>query len=141
MTRRTLVKALATLCTLIFMMMAVGAENARAQQNPNCCTYTVDRMNLLGGCVNIRLTTKWDCNGTPVTYIKSYSTNGITIEPIGAPLLPPCPPACKLVSISLDNVNFVGPNVIGTWIIGNCCYKGIFSYDAAGCIYIKVRPC
>jgi hypothetical protein len=141
MTRRTLLSALTAIVAMTFLMVFASAERVSAQQNPNCCTYTVERIGLGPNCVNIRLSLRWNCGGTGVGTITSYGTNGITIEPIGVPPLTPCPPACTLLAISLDNINFVGPNTAGTWHVGGCCYKAAFTYDAAGCIYIKIKPC
>lgn len=143
MTTRTSLPALAAILATALLMLFCGASGANAQQNPNCCFYTVDIQNATPPCDNIRLVTRWDCGGTGVTLFKTYTGSGTTIEPIGPPLLPPCPPACKLVSISIDNVNFIGPGQTWTYKIGNCCHVVSFGFDAAGCIYIRITriPC
>lgn len=141
MNRRTLLSNLIAICAIAAVMALVGASGAVAQQNPNCCTYTVAISTTIpNACFPIRLATRWNCNGGG-TIIKSYPAPGNYIEPIGPPLLPPCPPACKLNAISLDNVNFIGPNQTKKYMIGNCCYILSFGFDINGCIVIKITNC
>jgi hypothetical protein len=123
------------------MMLLVDSGKAVAQQNPNCCTYTVSILTTIpNSCLPIRLVTRWNCNPGG-TIFKTYTAPGIYVEPIGPPLLPPCPPACKLVSISIDNVNFIGPGQTKQIVIGNCCYIVSFGFDSTGCIVIKISRC
>ena len=140
MTRRTFFSTFIALVALALAMLCTDTTVASAQQNPNCCTYTVDIQNLFPPCDQIRLSTRWDC--PPIfNTIKSYTGNGIFVEPLNPAGGPPCPPACKLIGISLDNVNFIGPNQTKQYKIGNCCYILSFGFDANGCIYIKITKC
>ncbi len=137
MTRRT---ALSTLIALFVMTLATligSTDTARAQQNPNCCKYTVNIQGIPDFCLPFRIYYRWDCISTPV--IASYAANGISSSPIPTP--PPCPPACILRGISLDGINYIGPNETRRYVIGNCCSILSFGFDAAGCIAIKVSPC
>ncbi len=141
MTRRSILSTLAALFIMLTAGIIAHTGQAVAQQNPNCCTCTVDITGISPFCFPVRLVTRWDCSGTPVTLFKSYTANSFTIEPIGPPLLSPCPPACKLLAVSIDNVNFTLPNQTRQYIIGNCCYLVTFIYDGNGCIYLRIRPC
>jgi len=141
MIRKSIFPTIAALCMMLIAGVIAQTNRAAAQQNPNCCIYTVDVNGLSPFCFPVRLVTQWDCSGTPVTLFRTYITNGITIEPIGTPPLLPCPPACKLLAVSMDNVNFTLPNQTRQYIIGNCCYLVTFVYDANGCIYLRIRPC
>jgi len=136
MTRRTAFSTFIALFAMALIMLITAADSASAQQNPNCCTYTVDIQGLPNACLPFRLATRWDC--LTATVITTYSSNGIFVQPIPGPT--PCPPACKLLGISLDNVNFIGPNQSKTYRVGNCCYLLSFGFDANGCVYIKCTP-
>ncbi len=137
MTRRTFVPAFVALFALALAMLCTNTTVASAQQNPNYCFYTVDIQGVPPQCFPICLWTLWDCPPRVITRI-CYTNNGIYVEPIGNPPLTPCPPACKLVGISLDGINFIGPGETKRLDIGNCCYVISFGFEANGCIYIKI---
>jgi len=138
MTRRTVLSSFIALVILTIAALAGGASTARAQQNPNCCTYTVDIQGVPALCFPLRVYTQWSCFATPL--VNNYTGNGVYIAPI--PGLVPCPPAsCKLTGVSLDGVNFIPPNTTKRFLIGNCCYVISFGYDINGCCYIKIGPC
>ncbi len=136
MTRRTVLSTFIALVVMTILMLVGNAGSARAQQNLRCCTYTVAIDGLSNACPNIRLAARWDCLKTSI--ITSYTSNGIFVQPTPGPI--PCPPACRLTGISLDNVNFIGPNETKTYKIGDCCYRLSFGFDNSGCIYIKITP-
>lgn len=140
MTRRTALSAFIALFAMTLITLITAAGSARAQQNPNCCTYTVDVQGVPASCFPFRIYYRWSCLPAPV--ISPYTANGITIAPI--PNVTPCPPSvCKLTGISLDGINFILPNEAKRFIMGNCCYLLTFDFDINGCIYIKVAgiPC
>lgn len=137
MTRRTALSTFIALFAMNIIMVITAAGSAGAQQNPKCCTYTVAVDGLSNKCPGIRLATRWDCIRS--TIITPYPSNGVFVEPTPGAL--PCPPACKLLGISLDNVNFIGPNEVKKYKVGDCCYVLSFGFNSDGCIYIKVTPC
>ncbi len=142
MTRRTFVPVFVAILALALAMLCTSTTVASAQQNPNCCFYTVDIQGVPPQCFPCCLWTLWSCpSGTQDTIQRCYPGNGTYIEPIGNPPLPPCPRACKLVGISLDGINFIGPGETKRFDIGNCCYVISFGFDANGCIYIKITRC
>jgi len=140
MKRRAMLSAIVMACAMTVMMLT-GGNNAVAQQNLNCCHYTV----IVGAtvpfdCFPVTLWTRWDC--TPgILLSNSYNAAGTYVEPIGPPLLPPCPPSCHLGFISLDNVRFIGPGQSWQYHLGNCCFLLNFGYEANGCILIKINKC
>lgn len=138
MTRRTVLSSFVALVVLTIATLAGGTNTARAQQNPTCCTYTVDIQVFTASCFPFRLYTQWNCFAAPLVTV--YTGNGTYVVPI--PALTPCPPAsCKLGGVSLDGIDFVGPNQVKKFKIGNCCYTLDFGYDINGCIYIKIGTC
>lgn len=141
MTRRTL---LSTFIALVVLTVAsLMGSTAHAQQNPNCCTYTVEIRGVRDACFPITLATIWTC--LPHTLFNSYRSNGVFVQPLPFPSPTPCPPAapCLLSGISLDNATFVGPNKSQRYMIGNCCYLLHYGFDPLGCIYITIDavPC
>ncbi len=130
------------LALLAGMMLLLATNSASAQQNPNCCTYTVILQGLTGACSvqPIPLTLRWDCPPV-VTTTTNYTGNGTHIEPIGNSPLSPCPPACKLIGLSLDGINFIPVGVDKSFHVGNCCYMVASGFDVNGCAVIKIFPC
>lgn len=135
MTRRTV---LSTLIVLIVLTIAsLTGSTAHAQQNPKCCTYTVAIDGIRPICFPFRIAFRWNCLANDV--VVPYTANGSYTAPI--PGFTPCPPACILRGITLDGVNYTGPNETRRYAVGDCCYLVSFLYDTDGCIYIKVVPC
>ncbi len=138
MTRRTFVPVFVAIFALALAMLCTSTTVASAQQNPNCCTYTVEIRGVPPDCFRICLWTWWSCpSGIQDTTTKCYPNDGIYSDTIRNP----CPPACKLVGISLDGINFILPGETRRVIIGNCCYLVNFGFDANGCIYIRITRC
>ncbi len=142
MTRRTFVPVFVALFALALAMLCTSTTVASAQQNPNCCFYTVEIRGVPPQCFRICLQTWWECpSGERFITDTCYTNDGIYIDTIGNPPLPPCPRACRLVRISLDGITFIGPGETRQVIIGNCCYLVSFGFDANGCIYIRITRC
>jgi hypothetical protein len=141
MTRRTILSSIIMTCAVVALMLLAGNGIAIAQQDSNCCHYTVVvSPTIPNSCLPIHLATRWACN--PVgTLIKDYSHPDVYIEQIGMPPFPPCPPACKLLGVSLDNVSFVGPGERRRVVIGDCCYDLDFGFGDAGCVVITITRC
>lgn len=131
---------LAVLATTLAIFIAATSATS-AQQNPLCCTYVVEIQSVIWPCNQVRLVTRWNCASGSLTLFKTYPGPSVTMEPIGPPLLDSCPPACTLQQISIDNINFIGPNQIKQVFVGNCCYTVSFTYDVNGCIRIKIAGC
>jgi len=138
MKRRAILSIIVMTCAMTVMMVA-GGDTAIAQQNPNCCSYTVLVSAIPPNCLPITLTCQWDCD--PHITSKVYNANGTFIEPIGSPTMPPCPPACHLHAISIDNVQFTAPGQTRRYVINGCCYTLDFGFDANNCIMIKIARC
>ncbi len=138
MTGTTILSAFVALFMLTVASFVGSTTTARAQQNPNCCTYTVAIDGIRPACFPFRIAFRWSCFSDQSSIV-SYPGNGSYTAPI--PGFTPCPPACRLADISLDGVNYVGPNETKRFVIGNCCYLVSFLYDTNGCIYIKIGPC
>ncbi len=139
MTRRTFVPAFVALFALALAMLCTNTTVASAQQNSNCCFYTVDIQGVPPQCFPCCLWIEWECPpGKRFITETCYTNDGTYIETIGNPPLTPCPPACKMLGISLDGSNFIGPGETKQLDIGNCCYVISFEFDANGCIYIKI---
>jgi len=141
MNRRTLLSSIVMACAMMVMMMLAGGDRAVAQQDPNCCHYTVKIATTIpNSCYPINLATRWNCN--PVgTLVKTYTAPGPYVESIGIPPFPPCPPACTLAGVSLDNMSFIGPGETKRVEIGHCCYIVSFGFDIGGCIVITISGC
>lgn len=137
MSRRTTLLMFIALFAMTVATLVGSTNTARAQQNPNCCTYTVNVQGIRPECFPFRIYYRWLC--LPNVVVVFYPANGTYVAPTPTP--PPCPPACILRAISLDGVNFFGPNQTWTYVVGNCCYVVNFGYDANGCIVINVTPC
>lgn len=141
MNRKECIPAFFAVLALTLTMFIAITSNAGAQQNPLCCTYTVEIQNVLWPCNQVRLVTRWNCPAGSLTLFKTYPGPSVTMEPIGAPLLDSCPPACTLQQISIDNINFINPNQVTQILVGSCCYIVSFTYDINGCIRIKIVGC
>jgi hypothetical protein len=137
MTRRTLLATLAAAAITLVMALAGTTGTATAQQNPNCCIYTVD-INLPTACITpgIKMWTRWS-NG--VFGPQVFFANGTTVFPVPGG----CPPAANFIGASL-----AGPG--GPWAmfgaplqfnVNGCCMVVRTAFDANGCPIIYVRPC
>ncbi len=143
MTRRTALSTFIALVVMTIATLAGSTTTASAQQNPNCCTYTVVVRGIQDACLPVSLATRWAC--LPNTIITSYTSNGLFLERIPVPTTTPCPPgpACLLAGISLDNSTFVGPNQSHRYVFGDCCYLLEYGFATTGCIVITISatPC
>ena len=139
MTRRTLLATLAAALIGFIMAFAGTTHTAHAQQNLNCCTYTVD-INLPAACIGpgIKLWTRWS---TGVIGPQIFNANGVYVYATPAPGI--CPPASNFVGASLASA-------LGPWAVFNgplkftvngCCMMVRIGFDANGCTIIYVRPC
>jgi len=137
MIRRAALSTFVAILVTVIVSLVAGTSPASAQQNPACCFYTVDIQGVPANCFDFKVYFRWDCN--PNQQATIYATNGIFVAPIPTP--PPCPPACRLGTISLNEMQgFIGPNQTFTYKVKDCCITATFDFDSNGCIYIKVRP-
>jgi len=138
MTRRTLLPLLAMMMALL--AIAIIPNRASAQWNsPSCCSYTVDIQDVRDACFPFKLQTYWS-NGTSDNI--PYFNNGVYGNPIPAgPTF--CPPAPQFKGVSIDGGVVVGPGQTRRVTSPNtgCCFLVSTGLDAAGCVYIKIRPC
>jgi hypothetical protein len=140
MTRRTMLSTLAAIIIGMVMAFAGTTSTASAQQNLNCCTYTVD-INIPAACYGIngvRLWTRWS---TGVIGPQIFNANGVYVFPTPAPGI--CPPASNFIAASLASA-------VGPWAVFNgplqfnvngCCLVARIGFDAAGCTIIYIRRC
>lgn len=138
MTRRTLLSMLATALIALVITLTAGTERAQAQQNLNCCNYSVEISGVKPACFPLRIKTQWLSGGISYTDIITYPANGVYWN-----LIPgPCPPAPTFDWVSL---NLGGTQVhLGEtkqFIIGGCCYKATATLNANFCILIKITSC
>jgi len=138
MTRRALLSALATALVWLVMAFAVSTETATAQQNLNCCTYTVDIAGVPASCFRVPLWTRWS-NG--VFGPQLFLANGVFV--FNTPTPPPCPPAALFGGASLAGPAgpFASFNNPVQFKVNGCCLVVRIAYDSAGCVYIYIRPC
>ncbi len=142
MTRKNLYSALAAFFAMTLAIICSGTTVASAQQNYECCTYTVDIEGITPNCLPITLYTSWSCsNGLITTLTQNYNVNGIFNQPIDPPPLPPCAPACKLGGISLDGITYIAPGGFKQVAANGCCYRVSFGFTSTGCIFIRIRRC
>ena len=143
MTRRNALSTLVALFMTTIAMLFTSGASASAQQNPNCCTYTVDIAGIPSACFPFRLTTRWDCGGTITFDFKTYSTNGVYVEPLNPPGAPPCPPACKFLGAGLNGPGgpFATFNNPVQFNVNGCCMVVRIGFDVNGCLIVYIRPC
>jgi hypothetical protein len=143
MTRRTIFSALVAIFVTTLAMIVAPGSSASAQQNPNCCTYTVDIAGIAPTCFPFRLTTVWNCGGVKTFDFKTYLANGVYVEPLNPPGAPPCPPACKFAGAGLNGPGgpFATFNNPVRFNVNGCCMVVRIGFDANGCVTIFIRPC
>jgi hypothetical protein len=136
MTRRTILSMFATALTMLALALTISVGSAAAQQNPNCCTYTLDfRPTIPIACFPITVETEW---GPGIRRAFTAATPGIYIDMVP----PPCPPAFPF---NWARVLPGGPLVplwgTGTYFLPWCGYVITYTVtlDANGCIYIILR--
>ncbi len=137
MTRRNILSMLAILLAGLMMSFA-APETARAQQNLNCCTYTVDIAGFPDACFRIPLWTRWSVG---VFGPDLFLANGVYT--FNTPTPPPCPPAATFIGASIQGPG--GPyatfNNPVNFKINNCCATVRIGFDGNGCLIIYIRPC
>ena len=133
MKRRTILTMIATALTLLTLTFTMGARSAMAQQNPNCCTYTLNFLPTIpANCFPITVETEW---GPGIRVQFTAAAPGVYV----APIPPPCPPAFPF---NWARVLPGGPMILlggnGTYVLPGCGYMLSYSVrvDAGGCIYI-----
>ncbi|MBS1914128.1 MAG: hypothetical protein JST22_19225 [Bacteroidetes bacterium] len=140
MTRRSL---LAMLVAAVALIGTIGmTRTASAQNNPNICTYTVDVAGIPPCCFPINLQTEWNCLGAITMDNKAIPGNGVFVFPLNPPGGGPCPPACLFNWASLNGI--INPTPLGQtkqYVINGCCYRLTAALDAAGQVYLTIRPC
>jgi hypothetical protein len=136
MTRRTLFSMLAATIAAFAIMFTFGASGAKAQQNQNCCTYTVDVANFAGTCFPFNVNTVWG-NGFPPA--APIGGNGVTVHnlPWG------CPPSSVFFGASINAMfgPFASFNNPVQYNFNGCCGWVRIAFDQNGCVYITIRPC
>ena len=137
MTRRTLLSMLLAPLMAAIMLMIAAPQRASAQQNPNCCSYSVEITGVKPECFPFRIKTQWVA-GPTYTDIITYPANGTYWNVIPGP----CPPAPTFQWASLDlGVTQVHLGETKQFVIGGCCYKATVTLNANLCILVKVTPC
>jgi hypothetical protein len=132
MTTRAFISVLAAMFALLLL---AAPERAAAQQNPNCCSYSVEIIGVPATCFPITLKTQWVPG---FTNLINYAANGVYWHPIPAP----CPPAPAFDWVSPD----LGPTQIRlgetrSVVIGGCCYKITATLNPNFCILIRITRC
>jgi hypothetical protein len=131
MTRRAFFSALIAIAALLLAI----PERAAAQQNLNCCSYSVEISGVPAACFPIQLKTQWVPGFTDII---NYGANGVFWKPIPAP----CPPAPAFDWVSLDlGATQVRLGETRTFIIGGCCYKVTVTLNPNFCILIIIKRC
>jgi hypothetical protein len=128
---------LATAFVVFAMSFLAATTRMSAQQNQNCCTYTIDVAGFHDDCFPFNVHTIWGNGFPPAVNIIS---NGITVH--GLPWS--CPPSSPFFGASI-NAPF-GPfasfnNIVRYNNINGCCVEVRIAFDQFGCTYIYVRPC
>ncbi len=133
--RRSLFPALAIIIAgLVITLMAVTNE-AIAQQNQNCCTYTIDVAGVPASCFPFNIQTFWG-NGFPPPV--NIGGNGVT-PPQGLPW--PCPPSSVFFGASINGLFPIAAfNSPVQYNVNGCCLWVRIGF-VGGCTVIHVRPC
>ncbi len=135
MTRQRTISMLAAFLFTLAMMIVAMPERASAQQNPNCCSYSVEIAGVKPECFPIRLKTQWVPGYTDII---TYAANGVYWNPIPGP----CPPAPPFDWVSLQlGINPIHLGETKTITIGGCCYKVTATLNPNFCILIRITPC
>ncbi|HVZ38428.1 MAG TPA: hypothetical protein VHI13_04070 [Candidatus Kapabacteria bacterium] len=139
MNKRASASSILTALAVLVTLFAGAGARAYAQQNPACCSYSVDVSGIDPACFPFRVLTNW---GPGFQDVQVITANGVTTYPIAPPNFPPCPPAPGFRWASLDNgTTLAAWNFPATTWIGRCCYLTRIAFDQNGCTYIYVRPC
>ncbi len=111
-------------------------RTAVAQQNPNCCTCSID-IAVDPLCLPISIWSTWS-NGSPGPVV--INANGIYTFPIPTP--PSCPPAANLLGVSLAGASgpFASYNNPVFFTVNGYCLVARITYDG-GCPVLYIRPC
>jgi len=135
MTNRNFLSTFIALMAMMTIAIVAGTSTARAQQNLNCCSYSVEISGVKPECFPIRLKTQWVPGFTDII---NYTANGVYWNPIPAP----CPPAPAFDWVSLQlGVNPIHLGETKTIVIGGCCYKVTATLNPNFCILIRITPC
>lgn len=136
MTKRNVLSTFIALMAMMTITIVAGTNTARAQQNLNCCIYTVDVAGVSPSCFPIRLWTRWS-NGVFGPTIVNANGNFV----FATPTPPPCPPAATFIGASLAGPG--GPyatfNNPVTFNVNGCCLIVRIGFDANGCLIIYIR--
>jgi hypothetical protein len=126
---------LSMLAAAIAMLMAALPQRAAAQQNLNCCSYSVEITGVAAACFPITIKTQWVPGFTDII---NYAANGVYWNPIPAP----CPPAPAFdwASLNLGGLQ-VHLGETKKFVIGGCCYKVTSTLNPNFCILIRISPC
>ena len=136
MTRRTLFSTAAAMFLAFVVSFLAATDHASAQQNQNCCTYTVDVAGFAPTCFPFTVFSVWG-NGFPPGAV--IGNNGVTVHN----LTWACPPSSPFfgASINMQFGPFASFNNPVQYNFNGCCGWVRISYDAGGCVYITIRPC
>lgn len=138
MNRRTVIACLVAIFAIIGTF-AMGSSEARAQNSPLCCQFTVDASQVPATCMPLPVTTAW--GGVPVRTVV-YTSPGVYVEQFAPPFYPNCPPAPSFLWVSLNSGTTKIPyNVPTRTFINGCCVIVHAVVDANGCMVINITPC
>lgn len=135
MTRRRFHSMLLAAITALVTLIGAAGEHAFAQQNLNCCSYSVEITGVRPECFPIRIKTQWVPGFTDII---NYAANGVYWNPIPAP----CPPAPHFDWVSLDlGMTQVRLGETKVFWVDKCCYKVTATLNPNFCILIQIRGC
>lgn len=131
---------IAPLCAALFalVMLAGISQTAKAQQNFNCCTWSINALGIPDACFPITVTTKW--NG-------GFGSFTIPLEAGIYPNQPlittsPCPPAPAFIGATIDGgITFATPGNPVVSQVNGCCIKVDAGFDVNGCVEITLTYC
>lgn len=140
MKKRTLISTLAIMFTMLVMAFAMNTNEAVAQQNQNCCIYTVDIAGFPASCFPFNVCSFW-ANGNVCA--GPFNANGVTVHNLPWP----CPPSSVFFGASLGTscpggclfpiASFNNPVC---YVVNGCKMMVRIGFDN-GCVRIHVRPC
>jgi len=136
MTRRKLLSTFIALFAMTLVTLMADAGSASAQQNPKCCTYTVNIQGVGADCFRVPFWILWDNTLVGPTVLTS---NGVFNFQVPGN----CPPAALFNGVSLGTPNgpFATYNHPVQFRVNGCCLVARITYDADGCVVIYIRPC
>lgn len=140
MTRRKLLSAIVALIAMTAAMLVSDTRTASAQQNPNCCIYSLDVGGIGANCFPILYWIRW---GNVVFGPNTVNSNSAPGPPFVFLIPGGCPPAATFNGISLTGPNgpFATYNNPVQFNVNNCCIVARITYDVNGCPLIYLRPC